>query len=265
MPATSSRSGSCPPSPRRRAPGSSCSWIRSRTSARSRSPRWSWADALALGREAAPPVGAGKLAKNDLACLIYTSGTGASRRACVLSHDNIMGNIRGGLGLLDRLGLDDEGPSCRSCRAVPRLRAHGGPVPADRHGRADLLRRRRRDALDEPGRGVADHHDLRAAALRGPPPEDHRRRRAAGRIGKRLFHLALELGRKRYHERRLPHSPRSTARSTAWSGGRCRPASAAGSRRWCRAARRSTPTSGCSSTRWAAGAAGLRADRGRAR
>ena len=49
--------------------------------------------------------------------------------------------------------------------AVAFLRAHGGPVPADLHRRADLLRREHRQADRQHGRSQADHHDRGAAAL----------------------------------------------------------------------------------------------------
>ena len=45
---------------------------------------------------------------DDLACLIYTSGTGGLPKGVMTSHGNIMANCHGAFGLLKLLGLDDE-------------------------------------------------------------------------------------------------------------------------------------------------------------
>ena len=62
-----------------------------------------WDEALRRG-EAAPRVDHGeRLGPDDLACLIYTSGTGGRPKGVMLSHRNIMANVRGAWVLLDRL------------------------------------------------------------------------------------------------------------------------------------------------------------------
>ena len=68
----------------------------------------SWADALTLGRKAPPVDHADTLTAHDLACFIYTSGTGGRPKGVMLSHNNIMANLRGAWGLLERIELGHE-------------------------------------------------------------------------------------------------------------------------------------------------------------
>ena len=64
----------------------------------------SWDDALA-GSELAEPVPAGR---GDLACLIYTSGTGGRPKGVMLSHGAILFNCMGAYELLTSFGLGEE-------------------------------------------------------------------------------------------------------------------------------------------------------------
>lgn len=70
----------------------------------------SWDEVLARGRE--PPGGiAGHVADlmpDDLACLIFTSGTGGIPKGVMTTHRNILANCRGAYRLLELLGLGDE-------------------------------------------------------------------------------------------------------------------------------------------------------------
>ncbi|MEK0085448.1 AMP-dependent synthetase/ligase [Benzoatithermus flavus] len=68
----------------------------------------SWADALALGMKSPAVRHAESLTRSDLACLIYTSGTGGQPKGVMLSHGNIMANISGAWHLLERVGLGHE-------------------------------------------------------------------------------------------------------------------------------------------------------------
>jgi long-chain acyl-CoA synthetase len=68
-----------------------------------------WAGALARG-EGAPDPGdrASALGPDDLACFIYTSGTGGRPKGVMLSHGNILANLRGLRALIEGVGLGDE-------------------------------------------------------------------------------------------------------------------------------------------------------------
>ena len=72
-------------------------------------PVLSWAEALALGEQApaqGDPVAA--LAPDDLACFIYTSGTGGNPKGVMLTHGNIISNVAGAQAVLQTLGLGDD-------------------------------------------------------------------------------------------------------------------------------------------------------------
>jgi long-chain acyl-CoA synthetase len=71
----------------------------------------SWTDVLARGDTA--PNGdiaerVAELAPDDLACLIFTSGTGGAPKGVMTTHRNILANCRGAFRLLEILGLGDE-------------------------------------------------------------------------------------------------------------------------------------------------------------
>ena len=69
-----------------------------------------WADVIAEGRardDDVADVVAG-IGRRDLACLIYTSGTGGRPKGVMLSHAAILCNLRGATDMLSELGLADE-------------------------------------------------------------------------------------------------------------------------------------------------------------
>jgi long-chain acyl-CoA synthetase len=68
------------------------------------------ADVAARGRAAGGDVDAwiGELGRDDIACLIYTSGTGGLPKGVMMSHGNILSNCYGAFRLLEILGLEDE-------------------------------------------------------------------------------------------------------------------------------------------------------------
>ena len=70
----------------------------------------SWDDVLALGdaREDDIAERITVLAPDDIACIIYTSGTGGLPKGVLLTHRNILANCRGAYHLLEMLGLGDE-------------------------------------------------------------------------------------------------------------------------------------------------------------
>ena len=68
-----------------------------------------WDEVVAAGR-AAPDHALDQVAagRNDIACLIYTSGTGGAPKGVMLSHGAILHNCRGAYEVLLLIGLEDE-------------------------------------------------------------------------------------------------------------------------------------------------------------
>jgi long-chain acyl-CoA synthetase len=73
-------------------------------------PVLSWAEALALGEQTAAPSAdpAATLSRADLACFIYTSGTGGNPKGVMLTHGNVLANVAGAHAVLETLGLGDD-------------------------------------------------------------------------------------------------------------------------------------------------------------
>jgi long-chain acyl-CoA synthetase len=69
-----------------------------------------WDDVLARGQAGAAAVAGwvAGLARDDVACLIYTSGTGGLPRGVMLSHANILANCDGARRLLETIGLGND-------------------------------------------------------------------------------------------------------------------------------------------------------------
>ena len=64
-----------------------------------------WDDALALGDRSPAVNRADQIGPDDVACFIYTSGTGGAPKGVMLSHKNIMSNLEGAYELVKMLGL----------------------------------------------------------------------------------------------------------------------------------------------------------------
>src|SRR6195256_1676438 len=69
-----------------------------------------WEDALNAGSGGLGAIAerVAALTPDDIACIIYTSGTGGAPKGVLLTHRNIIGNCRGAYRLLEMLGLGDE-------------------------------------------------------------------------------------------------------------------------------------------------------------
>jgi long-chain acyl-CoA synthetase len=69
-----------------------------------------WDDVMAKGAALPDDVEevAGKRQRNDIACLIYTSGTGGNPKGVMLSHRAILTNCMGAYGVIEGLGVGDD-------------------------------------------------------------------------------------------------------------------------------------------------------------
>jgi long-chain acyl-CoA synthetase len=65
----------------------------------------SWNDALALGDRSPALDRAAALKPDDVACFIYTSGTGGTPKGVMQTHRNIMSNLEGAYELVKQIGL----------------------------------------------------------------------------------------------------------------------------------------------------------------
>ena len=69
-----------------------------------------WDDALEAGRARDDDIAesVAEIGPDDLACVIYTSGTGGRPKGVMLSHGAILCNVHGATALLSEIGLADE-------------------------------------------------------------------------------------------------------------------------------------------------------------
>ncbi|MGB8182436.1 MAG: long-chain fatty acid--CoA ligase, partial [Stellaceae bacterium] len=70
----------------------------------------SWHAILELGAAASGNVEdwIGAIGRDDIACLIYTSGTGGAPKGVMTTHGNVLANCRSAFALLEKLGLGHE-------------------------------------------------------------------------------------------------------------------------------------------------------------
>lgn len=163
----------------------------------------SWADALALGRKAPPVDHSDTLTAHDLACFIYTSGTGGRPKGVMLSHNNIMANLRGAWGLLERIELGHE--TFLSFLPLSHAYEHTAGQFLPIAMGAEIYYAEGAETLS------TNLVEARPTILTCVPRlyEVLRQRIVAAvsrqsRISRSLFELTLELGRRRYHQGHLP-------------------------------------------------------------
>ena len=166
-------------------------------------PTLTWSEALARGAAAPALQRAAALRGSDLACFIYTSGTGGRPKGVMLTHDNILANLRGAWGLLERLGIGQEVflSFLPLSHAYEHTAGQFFPIAMG----AEIYYAEGADSLS------ANLVEARPTILTCVPRlyEVLRQRivngvQRQGGMKQRLFELAVELGRRRYHEGRLP-------------------------------------------------------------
>ncbi|MSO99026.1 MAG: long-chain fatty acid--CoA ligase [Rhodospirillaceae bacterium] len=67
-----------------------------------------WSQLMDSGKGAVIPAEVATLKRDELCCIIYTSGTGGLPKGVMLSHGNILANCMGATDLVATLGIDDE-------------------------------------------------------------------------------------------------------------------------------------------------------------
>ncbi|HKR20213.1 MAG TPA: long-chain fatty acid--CoA ligase [Stellaceae bacterium] len=162
----------------------------------------SWQAVRALG--AASPGNVedwiGAIRRDDIACLIYTSGTGGAPKGVMTTHGNVLANCRSAFGLLEKLGLGHEVflsflPMSHSYEHTAGMMfpislgaeiyfAEGAETLA-----ANLIEARPTIMTAVPRLYEAFHQRILRAVERD------------GGLKARLFFAALALGRKRYDQR----------------------------------------------------------------
>ena len=166
-------------------------------------PTLTWAEALARGAAAPALQRAASLQGSDLACFIYTSGTGGRPKGVMLTHGNILANLRGAWGLLERLGIGQEVflSFLPLSHAYEHTAGQFFPIAMG----AEIYYAEGADSLS------ANLVEARPTILTCVPRlyEVLRQRivngvQRQGGMKQRLFELAVELGRRRYLEGRLP-------------------------------------------------------------
>ena len=158
-----------------------------------------WGDVVAQGRGQADDV-AGLVAgigRRDLACLIYTSGTGGRPKGVMLSHAAILCNLRGAHSLLAELDLADE--VFLSFLPLSHSYEHTGGLYFPIYLGAQIYYAESTDKL------TTNLLEVRPTIMICVPRlyEVMRQRilagvRRAGGLKERLFATALELGRRKY-------------------------------------------------------------------
>ncbi len=68
----------------------------------------SWKEVVAAAGAEPPVDHTDRLSREDVACFIYTSGTSGHPKGVMLTHGNILADVRGAVRLLEQIGLEDE-------------------------------------------------------------------------------------------------------------------------------------------------------------
>ena len=157
-----------------------------------------WSDLLAHGaNQASPPPDVVTLKRDDVCCLIYTSGTGGLPRGVMQTHGNILCNCMGALEVLRPLGIGDE--VFLSFLPLSHSYEHSGgqffPISLGAQiyyaERVETLTTNLGEARPTLMTAVPRlYESMRARILQGLKTQSA--------VKRNLFQLALELGQKRY-------------------------------------------------------------------
>ncbi len=154
----------------------------------------SWADLFTHGKDA---LDLDALKRDDVCCIIYTSGTGGLPRGVMLTHGNILANCFGAADLLSTLGIGDE--VFLSFLPLSHAYEHSGgqffPISLG----AEIYYAERVETL------TTNLTEARPTIMTAVPRlyESMRQRilqnmKHQSSIQRSMFQLALDLGRKRY-------------------------------------------------------------------
>jgi long-chain acyl-CoA synthetase len=147
----------------------------------------------------APPGEVEELKRGDVCCLIYTSGTGGLPRGVMLSHGNILANCYGATELLRTLGLGND--IFLSFLPLSHAYEHAAGQFFPMSVGAQIYYAERVETLS------TNMQEARPTIMTAVPRlyESMRQRilqsmRTQSSFKRKMFELALELGRKRYEE-----------------------------------------------------------------
>ncbi|EWY36042.1 hypothetical protein N825_31745 [Skermanella stibiiresistens SB22] len=157
--------------------------------------RLTWAELLGRGSE---PLGEPEVSADDVACIIYTSGTGGTPKGVMLTHRNVLANCEAAFTLIQDVGLGDE----TFLSFLPLAHAYEHTC-----GQMFALTLGARIAYAESVEKLAGNlGEVKPTIMTAVPRlyevlETRIRREVerAGGLGHKLFAKALELGAKRYH------------------------------------------------------------------
>ncbi len=156
-----------------------------------------WSDLMTAGaNQASPPPDVVMLKRDDVCCIIYTSGTGGLPRGVMLTHGNILCNCAGAREVLRPLGIGAE--VFLSFLPLSHSYEHSGGQFFPMSLGAEIYYAERVETLTT-NLGEARptimtavprlYESMRARILQGL--------KAQSAVKRNLFHLALELGQKR--------------------------------------------------------------------
>ena len=145
-----------------------------------------WSDIVAGGRDLSEiDQRAREMKRSDLACVIYTSGTGGAPRGVMQHHGAILHNVAGATDVISTdFGWGDE-IFLSFLPASHALEHTGGQHVPGRARRANLLCRKPREARRQHRGSAADDHDRRPAPVRDAAdanPQERRKRRRGGQV-----------------------------------------------------------------------------------